>query len=315
MTKNIEQKQVSFITVDEAHADRRLDNFLIGHFSSLPKTRIYKMIRKGEVRVNKGRIKQNYRLQAGDTVRLPPVYFSSEQETTTPSAGLATLIQSSILYEDEKLIAINKPVNVAVHSGSGVTHGVIEVLRAQRGETQFLELVHRLDRATSGCLLIAKDHQTLRAMHEILKSGQVEKNYLALLKGRLADTLQTVDVPLLKTGTTSDERKITVDNSGKQAITHFHLLERYHSASLCRVELITGRTHQIRVHAAHIRHPLAGDEKYGDWEFNRAMKKAGLKRLFLHAQTLSFDIPGTGKPITLTAALPKELEQCLNKLA
>ncbi len=315
MTKKNQQNQVSFITVDETHVDRRLDNFLISHFGSLPKTRIYKMIRKGEVRVNKGRIKQNYRLQAGDTVRIPPVYILPEQAITAPSAGLSALIQNSIIYEDERLVVINKPANVAVHSGSGIKHGVIEILRAQRGETQFLELVHRLDRATSGCLLIAKDHKTLRAMHDMLKSGQVEKNYLALLQGQLTGTIQTVDMPLLKMDATSGERKVVVNNSGKQAITHFHLLERFNTASLCRVELITGRTHQIRVHASHINQPLAGDEKYGDWGFNRAMKKSGLKRLFLHAQTLSFEIPDTKKSITLKAPLPKELEQCLDKLA
>ncbi|MEE9160370.1 MAG: RluA family pseudouridine synthase, partial [Gammaproteobacteria bacterium] len=222
--------------------------------------------------------------------------------------------------EDEYLIAINKPSNVAVHSGSGVEYGVIEILRAQRPEAHFLELVHRLDRATSGCLLIAKDHKTLRGMHDLLKSGAVKKNYLALMKGQLMDTLRTVDMPLSKSDTIPGDRKITVDKTGKQALTHFHLLERFSVASLSRVELMTGRTHQIRVHAAYIEHPLAGDDKYGDWEFNRAMKKSGLKRLFLHAETLSFEMPdtgkqGTGKQINLRAQLPHELDQCLNNLA
>jgi 23S rRNA pseudouridine955/2504/2580 synthase len=197
---------------------------------------------------------------------------------------------------------------------------VIEILRAQRPEAHFLELIHRLDRATSGCLLIAKDHKTLRGMHDLLKSGRVKKHYLALLKGQLNDTLRTVDVPLSKTGTIPGDRKITVDIKGKQALTHFHLLERFSIASHCRVELITGRTHQIRVHAAYIKQPLAGDDKYGDWEFNRAMKKTGLKRLFLHAETLSFEMPdtgkqGTGNKIDLRAQLPHDLDQCLNNLA
>ncbi len=313
--KKVEQRQASFLTVDEEHAERRLDNFLIGHFGSLPKTRIYQMIRKGEVRVNKGRIKQNYRLQTGDMVRIPPVHITLREIPSKPPEGQSELIRNSIIYEDEYLIAINKPSNIAVHSGSNVQFGVIEILRAQRPETHFLELVHRLDRATSGCLLIAKDHKTLRAMHDILKNGEVKKMYLALLKGQLLNTLQTVDLSLSKTGKASCDRKVRVDKAGKHALTHFHLLERFDVASLCRVELMTGRTHQIRVHAAAIDHPLAGDDKYGDWEFNRAMKKSGLKRLFLHAQTLSFAMPSTGKQIELTAELPSELGQCLDKLS
>ena len=317
--KKVEQRQVSFLRVDEEHAERRLDNFLIGHFASLPKTRIYQMIRKGEVRVNKGRIKQNYRLQTGDMVRIPPVYITPRENPVRPPEGLSELIRKSIIYEDEYLIAINKPSNIAVHSGSSVQFGVIEILRAQRPEAHFLELVHRLDRATSGCLLIAKDHKTLRGMHDILKSGEVKKMYLALLKGQLVNTLETVDLSLSKKEVTSGDRKVRVDKSGKQALTHFHLLERFNIASLSRVELMTGRTHQIRVHAAAIDHPLAGDEKYGDWEFNRTMKKTGLKRLFLHAETLSFEMPGTGKKgagkqINLTAQLPDELQQCLDTL-
>ena len=313
--KIIEQRQASYLTVGDEHADRRLDNFLIGHFGSLPKTRIYQMIRKGEVRVNKGRIKQNYRLQTGDKVRIPPVHIIPRETLSRPPEGLSEFINNSVIYEDEYLIAINKPSNIAVHSGSGVQYGVIEILRAQRPEAHFLELVHRLDRATSGCLLIAKDHKTLRGMHDILKSGDVKKMYLALLKGQLMNTLQTVDLSLSKTGATSGDRKVRVDKTGKRALTHFHLLERFNVASLSRVELMTGRTHQIRVHAASINHPLAGDEKYGDWEFNRAMKKSGLKRLFLHAETLSFEMPATGKQINLIAQLPDELEQCLDKLA
>lgn len=313
--KKVEQRQVSFLTVDEEHAERRLDNFLIGHFGSLPKTRIYQMIRKGEVRVNKGRIKQNYRLQVGDMVRIPPVHITPRETTCKPPERLSESIRNSIIYEDEHLIAINKPSNVAVHSGSNVQFGVIEILRAQRPEAHFLELVHRLDRATSGCLLIAKDHKTLRAMHELLKSGEVNKIYLALLKGHLMNTLQTVDLSLSKTGIASGDKKVRVDKAGKQAITHFHLLKRFNVASLCRVELMTGRTHQIRVHATAIEHPLAGDDKYGNWDFNRAMKKSGLKRLFLHAERLSFEMPYTGKQIELTAQLPSELEKCLDKLS
>ena len=317
--KKVEQRGVSFITVDDDHADRRLDNFLIGYFGNLPRTRIYRMIRKGEVRVNKGRIKQNYRLQTGDMVRVPPLYLSPQEKPSRPPARLSELIGNSIIYEDDYLIAINKPPNIAVHSGSGVQYGVIEILRSQRPETDFLELIHRLDRATSGCLLIAKDHKTLRGMHNSLKNGHVKKNYLALLKGQLTDNIRTVDVPLNKVRSESGDRMVRADNAGKQALTHFHIQQRFHVASFSSVELVTGRTHQIRAHAAYINHPLAGDEKYGDWEFNRAMKKLGLKRLFLHAETLSFEMPntgrqGAGKQIELKVPLPAELDQFLNKL-
>ena len=317
--KKVEQRGVSFITVDDDHADRRLDNFLIGYFGNLPRTRIYRMIRKGEVRVNKGRIKQNYRLQTGDMVRVPPLYLSPQEKPSRPPARLSELIDNSIIYEDDYLIAINKPPNIAVHSGSGVQYGVIEILRSQRAETDFLELIHRLARATSGCLLIAKDHKTLRGMHNSLKNGHVKKNYLALLKGQLTDNIRTVDVPLNKVRSESGDRMVRADNAGKQALTHFHIQQRFHVASFSSVELVTGRTHQIRAHAAYINHPLAGDEKYGDWEFNRAMKKLGLKRLFLHAETLSFEMPntgrqGAGKQIELKVPLPAGLDQFLNKL-
>ncbi len=273
------------------------------------------MIRKGEVRVNKGRIKQNYRLRPGDTVRIPPVQITGTEHRSKLPTALFELISNSVIYEDDYLIAINKPANVAVHSGSGVQHGVIEILRAQRSDAHFLELVHRLDRATSGCLLIAKDHKTLRSLHVLLRNGLVKKNYLALLKGRVNDVLTVVNVALSKTGPTPDGRKVRVDKAGKPASTHFYLLERFNVASFFRVELMTGRTHQIRVHAASIEHPIAGDDKYGDWKFNRAMKKTGLKRLFLHAETLSFVMPETGEPIELVTKLPNELEQCLEKLA
>ena len=321
--KIIEQRQASCLEVDDEHADRRLDNFLMSHLGSLPKSRIYQMIRKGEVRVNKGRIKQNYRLRTGDMVRIPPIHFSTLENTFKPPAGLSELIANCVIYEDAQLIAINKPANIAVHSGSGIQYGVIDILRAHRPDAHFLELVHRLDRATSGCLLIAKDHKTLRGLHDLLKNSQIKKSYLGLLKGHVSETLRIVDAPLSKPpgktsskpGTMSDDRKVRVDRAGKQALTHFHLLACFSFASLCRIELMTGRTHQIRVHAASIDHPLAGDDKYGDWAFNRAMKKSGLKRLFLHAERLSFKMPDTGKQIELKTKLPRELEQCLENLS
>lgn len=321
----IEQKiatqPVSFARIDAEHADRRLDNFLISHLNKLPKTRIYKMIRKGEVRVNKHRIKQHYRLQIDDIVRIPPLYLEPEIDPLRfinyPSSranSLSALLRESVIYEDEHLIAINKPANVAVHGGSGVFFGVINILRAQRPELSFIELVHRLDKVASGCLLMAKNRATLLHMHNILRSGDIQKEYLGLLKGYFADKSRLVDIPLLSSSATATDIRVKVNKAGKQSVTNFQLLEHFNNTSLVRIRPMTGRKHQIRVHASSIGHPLVGDEKYGDPELNQVMKKNGLKRLFLHAQALSFALPGTAKKISITAPLADDLEQCLKKL-
>ena len=301
--KNVMQRTTQLV-VNVEHAGRRVDNFLIGYFSTVPKSRVYRMIRTGEVRVNKGRIKQYYRLQTGDQIRIPPV-VQKEVKIIAPPQRFVEQVTKNIIYEDQVILALNKPANLSVHSGSGVQYGVIETLRASRPEAHYLELVHRLDRATSGCLLIAKEHSILRKMHDLLRSGKIKKKYLALLKGRFGKGRREVDTPLDRPG--MGRRQVVVDESGKQAVTVFHLLRHFKTASLVQVELMTGRMHQIRVHAAHIDHPLAGDDKYGDWAFNRLMKKAGLKRLFLHAESVSFVQPVTGKEVTISAELPDEL--------
>lgn len=307
-------QQASLIVVNNDHAGRRLDNFLISHFANLPKSRIYQMIRKGEVRVNKGRRKQHYHLQIGDSIRLPPVYFAIEKFVYIP-VRLSQLISDSIIHEDDSLIVINKPANIAVHGGTNVCNGVIDILRKQRSNECFLELVHRLDKATSGCLMIAKNHVTLRCMHSLLQNGQLKKNYLTLIKGHLEDTVRTVDLPIYITNKICTVSNHDINSSKKSALTHFWSLKRFSSTSLVRVELMTGRKHQIRVHAQSIGHPLAGDDKYGDFAFNQSMKHFSLKRLFLHAHTLSFAMPNTGKSYKFTAPLPDELQECLNKLA
>lgn len=319
-SKKSELQRASLIIVDEQYVGRRLDNFLIKHLGRLPKSRIYKMIRKGEVRVNHGRKRQSYRLQENDRVRIPPFYYTLNGNDSISSSDLSlssellSLVSKNIIYEDEYLIVINKPANISVHSGAGLCYGIIEILRAQRPDELFLELVHRLDRATSGCLLIAKQYKILRYFHNLFKNGGIKKNYLALLKGYL-DTSKTVNLPLRRSSGSTARAKIKIDNTGKNASTRFDLLEYFHGVSLARIELITGKTHQIRVHASAIGHPLAGDKKYGDWEFNSIMRKLGLKRLFLHAQTLSFKMPVTEELIQFMAPLPSELKQHLNTLA
>lgn len=317
MCRKIEQRGVSFIKIADIYIGRRLDNYLISYFKNIPKSHVYKMIRKGEVRINKRRKKQNYCLQANDIIRLPPVYITALQKTdlTGKISRLSDVISQNIIYEDEHIIAINKPANIAVHRGGNTDYGIIDILRAQRQETCFLELVHRLDRATSGSLLIAKNYPVLRQMHDCFRNGHVKKIYVALLKGHLSNIPQMVNSPLYRVEKSSESVKVRVDKSGKNALTHFSLLKHFNSASLARIETMTGRTHQIRVHASSIGHPLALDQKYGDWGFNRTMKKSGLKRLFLHAQKLSFTMPYSGEQIELTAPLPYELNEYLDKLS
>ena len=309
------QARVHFITVEHEHAGRRLDNFLITHLKSVPRCRIYRMVRTGEVRVNKGRIKQSYRLQSGDKIRIPPVYLVCQKANLPIPEYLSKLVKNSIIYEDEHLLALNKPANIAVHGGSGIGHSIIGILREQRPEAEFLELAHRLDRGTSGCLLIAKDHKTLRTVHDLLKTGAVKKRYLALLKGTLQTPTRQVNVPLGRKSMKGSSRgAVRVSQTGKQALTYFHLVKSYPKASLVRVIVATGRTHQIRVHAQHIQHPIAGDDQYGDWQFNREIYKIGLKRLFLHAEALTLKMSKVSEPIHLVAPLPAALNRVLEVL-
>jgi len=306
--------QVQFVEIDDAHADQRIDNFLISYLKGVPKSHVYRVLRKGEVRVNKGRIRASYRLQVGDQVRIPPLRLSEEKTQQKPHTWVLDAIASSVIYEDAALLALNKPSGIAVHGGSGVSYGVIEALRVLRPEARFLELVHRLDRETSGCLLIAKKRSTLRYLHELLRGDGVDKRYLALVRGVWQGGKKRVDLALQKNTLRSGERVVRVDEAGKPALSIFCPLERYANASLVEVELKTGRTHQIRVHAAASGYPVAGDDKYGDPEFNRALKELGLKRLFLHARSLVFDHMDGEQRIVIDAPLPDDLENLLQKL-
>ncbi len=309
---NSKKSDVQYINVGPEQAGRRIDNFLAGYLRNIPKTRLYRMLRKGEVRVNSARVKQDYRLLSDDIVRIPPLYLSTANNGMRPSQGLLQLLNRSILFEDDYLLAINKPAGIAVHAGSGQQFGVIEALRTIRPHVSCLELVHRLDKATSGCLLVAKDHRVLREMHASLRGNNIKKKYIALLKGKLHAQQKDVSLPLRRDGLRSGERMVTVQEGGKHANSRFYMQREYTDASLVRVELMTGRTHQIRVHAAHIGHPVAGDMKYGDRDFNRHVKQAGLKRMFLHAESLTFVMPHSNREITIEAPLPDDLTSFLN---
>lgn len=303
------------IVVGPDQAGRRIDNYLSTYLKDIPRTRIYQMLRKGEVRVNSSRVKQDYRIMERDVIRVPPVFHDKKnRQRPRPSRGLLDKIERSQVYIDEFLLVLNKPAGIAVHSGSGEKFGVIEILRQLRPDDKYLELVHRLDKQTSGCLLIARNHKILRELHELLRHGShIKKQYLALLKGQLNKTMQ-VSIPLRKNELLSGERMVRTDTSGKQALSVFRPVISRNGVSLVNVEITTGRTHQIRVHAASIGHPVAGDDKYGDREFNRSMKKEGLKRMFLHAESLTVKLPYTGKTRTFKAPLPAELEKIVDRL-
>jgi len=305
---------VSFIEVPEEFAGQRLDNFLLARLKNLPKSRLYRAVRKGEVRINKGRIKPDYRLVAGDSIRIPPFDLQPIEESPRAGTGLLQFMESRILYEDAGLIAINKPSGMPVHGGTGVSLGLIECIRQLRPEAKFIELVHRLDKETSGCLLIAKKRSVLLELHRLLVDKEhIHKRYIALVKGSWKGGTRKVSVPLLKNHLKSGERIVKVSEEGKASSTIFNPLEHYQGATLIEAIPITGRTHQIRVHAAYIGHPLAGDSKYGDEAFNKSLKAQGLKRLFLHAAELSFKLEGQPE-LKLEAPLEQDLKDCLARL-
>lgn len=308
--------QPYMLEIDEDRAGQRIDNFLLTHLKGVPKSRIYRILRKGEVRVNKGRIKASYRLQEGDSVRIPPVRVAEPGAPVDPGLGVLEAIDQGILYEDKTILVLNKPSGIAVHGGSGISYGVIEALRVLRPDAHYLELVHRLDRDTSGCLLIAKKRSTLRYLHEMLREGKgIDKHYLALVGGPWQGGTKTVDQPLQKNVMQSGERIVRVHPDGKHALSIFTPIERYKSATLVNVDIRTGRTHQIRVHAAHAGHHIAGDTKYGDESFNKQMREKGLKRLFLHARSLSFPVMNSDQHISVTAPLEDRLEKLLKDLS
>lgn len=303
-------KVVQIEITDENH-DQRLDNFLITLLKGVPKTRIYRIVRKGEVRVNKGRVEVNHRLKTGDIVRIPPVRIAERSEEVFVPTNLKDALQHSILFEDDGFLIVNKPAGFAVHGGSGVSSGIIEGLRLLRPEAKFLELVHRLDKDTSGCLVIAKKRSALRAFHTIFRDNQVKKTYLALLSGQWKKKKLVVNAPLLKNIAKGGERMVMVSLAGKEAETVFTRLTAFADATLVEAAPKTGRTHQIRVHALHLGHPIIGDERYGRDDVNLAFKQKGYKRMFLHAQTLAFSHPITGVQIKITAPLPQQLELLL----
>ena len=304
------------VRVPDDRDGQRLDNFLLGQLKGAPKSLIYKLVRSGQVRVNGGRGKPERKLAGGDEVRIPPLRLAEEGEKPTPPKGFLDAMEASIVFEDARLLAINKPSGVASHGGSGISFGAIETLRALRpGQT--LELVHRLDRDTSGLLIIAKKRSALKEMQGLMREeGGITKRYLALLAGRMPDGVMTVDAPLHIGLRQGGERHVQVHREGKASLSHFKVLERRGGQSYCEVRIETGRTHQIRVHAQHIGHPVAGDDKYGDPAVNKRLREqVGLKRLFLHASTLEFALEGGKAPYALTAPLAPELLDVLDRLA
>ena len=311
---NLISNPVQFIDISVAQAGQRIDNFLLNLEKGVPKSRIYRAIRKGEVRVNKGRIKQTYKIQAGDSVRVPPLHVSEDTTPTTVSEFLRRQLTENILLEDDDLLVLNKPCGLAVHAGSNIQQGVIEALRVIRAELPFLELVHRLDRDTSGCLLLAKNRDALLNLQQQMINHDLNKRYLTLLKGSWGKEERLIEQPLLKNTVSSGERMVRVDPEGKYAKTVFIPVESFKQAQLTEVVLYTGRTHQIRVHAHFMETPMAGDDKYGQRNFNKDMKKFGLKRMFLHAWKLGITHPTTNEAIMLEAPLPEQLENVLAKL-
>src|SRR5208283_1599638 len=305
---------LSLRTITAEEAGQRIDNFLMRHFKAVPRSRVYRLLRKGEVRVNRKRVDAEYRIAAGDEVRLPPVRIDGAEEPGRPSRSLQELIERSVIFQDKHLLVIDKPAGVAVHGGSGMSHGIIEALRASRPR-ETLELVHRLDRDTSGCLAVARDRATLTALHALIRDSGMHKTYLALVAGSWQLGAKRIDAPLATDNRQHGERHVRVAAAGKDSVSVFRPVQFLGSlATLMEVDIPTGRTHQIRVHAAFAGHPLLGDDKYGDRERNAELKRHGLKRTFLHAQSLAFDWPGSGVPFHVSAPLPPELAMVLDAI-
>jgi 23S rRNA pseudouridine955/2504/2580 synthase len=307
---------VKLVRVPEERDGQRLDNFLLGQLKGAPRSIIYKIVRSGQVRINGKRAKPDSRVAGGDEIRIPPVQLAEPGSERPPPKSLLATLERAIVFEDASLLALNKPSGLAAHGGSGVSYGAIEALRALRPSQPF-ELVHRLDRDTSGVLVVAKKRSALLELQALMREGEDEeapnKRYLALLVGKMPQGTMTVEAPLLRLAGKGGDRSVRVDPKGKPSVSHFKLLERRSGHSFCEVVIETGRTHQIRVHAQHIGHPVAGDDKYGDREANKRLaEQAGLKRLFLHAAAMSFDL--AGKPYTLNAPLADELRAVLDRL-
>src|SRR5690554_718279 len=310
--------RVRLVQVDPERAGQRLDNFLLGQLKGAPRSLVYKLVRSGQVRVNGGRARAERRLAAGEEVRIPPVRLDAPAERGVPPRGMLEAMAAAVVFEDARLLAVNKLSGIASHGGSGISFGAIELLRALR-PNQDLELVHRLDRDTSGLLVVAKKRSALAELQALMREDAgagLRKRYLALLVGRMPDGVMSVDAPLHVGLRQGGERHVQVDRAGKPSLSHFRVLERRGGQSYCEVRIETGRTHQIRAHARHIGHAVAGDDKYGDAEANRRLRdKAGLRRLFLHAASLEFALDGGRAPYVLSAPLAPELVEVLDRLA
>ncbi|MFA7270126.1 MAG: RluA family pseudouridine synthase [Sterolibacterium sp.] len=307
--KELSKASVTRRRIGEEAEGQRIDNYLLRVCKGVPKSHVYRILRSGEVRVNRKRVPPEYRLQSGDEVRVPPLRLGVEVKLAVPVGR-----EYRIAHEDDGLLVVDKPAGMAVHGGSGVSFGVIEQLRRQRPQARFLELAHRLDRETSGLLLIAKKRSALTALHDLFREGHIEKRYLALVKGRWREPQRHVKLALHKYLTEEGERRVSVSPEGKAAHSIVRLVARWENFSLVEVELKTGRTHQIRVHLAHLGFPLCGDDKYGDFALNKTLQKQGLGRMFLHAAKLALDHPGTGERLDLMAALPEDLIVFLRRL-
>jgi 23S rRNA pseudouridine955/2504/2580 synthase len=307
--KDLSNASAVAVDVDANSEGQRVDNFLLRMCKGVPRSHIYRVLRTGEVRVNSRRVAATYRLQSGDRVRIPPIRVDTSAPRRAPPVELP------VVFEDDALLVVDKPSGMAVHGGSGVSFGVIERLRSARPQARFLELAHRLDRETSGLLVLAKRRPALVALHAALRDGRVHKRYLVLVKGGWRDAKRSVDLPLRKSSTSSGERRVSVDRTGREALTVFRKVRAVAGCTLLEAELMTGRTHQIRVHLAHLGFPILGDDKYGDFEVNRALAKRGLKRMFLHAAELELQHPVSGEPLRLSSPLPPELEAFLDSTA
>ncbi|QEH08674.1 23S rRNA pseudouridine(955/2504/2580) synthase RluC [Histophilus somni] len=315
INEKIINQSVKILTINEDESGQRIDNFLLAKLKSVPKSLIYRILRKGEVRVNKGRIKPEYKLQSGDIVRIPPVRIAEKEHTPiSKKLNKVAQLEQQIIFEDNYLLVLNKPSGLAVHGGSGLNFGAIEALRTLRPEARFLELVHRLDRDTSGILLIAKKRSALRSLHEQLREKTIQKEYLALVRGHWQSHCKMIQAPLLKNELTSGERIVKVSEQGKPSETKFSVEERYNNATLVKASPITGRTHQIRVHTQYAGHPIALDDKYGDKNFDQQMTALGLNRLFLHAFAICFEHPKTGERLRLVAPLDLAMKNILQAL-
>jgi len=314
----VSKSSVTQAIISEDEQGQRLDNFLLKICKGVPKSHVYRIVRSGEIRVNSKRAEAAYRLQIGDVLRIPPIRIAQRAEEIV--AGAEFKAELPIVFEDEALLVVDKPAGIAVHGGSGVSFGVIEALRRQRPLARFLELAHRLDRETSGILLVGKKRSALTALHDMFREGGLggrgaDKRYLVLVKGRWMDPVRNVKLPLFKYLLDSGERRVRVSEEGKASHTIFRLLARWENFSLLEAELKTGRTHQIRVHLAHLGFPIAGDEKYGDFALNKTLPKAGLKRMFLHAWKMQFPHPISGAEMLLEVPLPEALDGFLRKLS